>query len=145
MKYKIETEIVHGVKQTDPATGALSMPIYQTSTFVFENADQGAWRFKKEESGYIYSRLGNPNTDVLGEKIAVLEGFEAGKAVVKLYESGDNVALLVAGYNAADTRRAALVVADHDSAKYKDDFMGEEVVVTGTSLTDISVSAPTTA
>jgi methionine-gamma-lyase len=78
MKYKIETEIVHGVEQTDPSTGALSMPIYQTSTFVFESADQGARRFKKEESGYIYSRLGNPNTDVLGKKIAVLEGYEAG-------------------------------------------------------------------
>jgi len=78
MSYKIETEIVHGVEQSDPSTGALSMPIYQTSTFVFASADQGARRFKKEETGYIYSRLGNPNTDVLGKKIAVLEGFEAG-------------------------------------------------------------------
>ena len=72
MKYKIETDIVHGVHQSDPRTGALSMPIYQTSTFVFENADQGARRFKKEEEGYMYSRLGNPNTDVLAKKIAIL-------------------------------------------------------------------------
>jgi len=78
MKYKIETDIVHGVHQSDPRTGALSMPIYQTSTFVFENADQGARRFKKEEEGYMYSRLGNPNTDVLAKKIAILEGYEVG-------------------------------------------------------------------
>lgn len=78
MKYRIETEMVHGVHQTDPHTGALSMPIYQTSTFVFKDCEQGARRFKGEESGYIYSRLGNPNTDVLGEKMAVLEGYEAG-------------------------------------------------------------------
>jgi len=74
----METEIVHGVEQSDPHTGALSMPIYQTSTFVFKNSEQGARRFKGQEPGYIYSRLGNPNTDVLGKKMALLEGYEAG-------------------------------------------------------------------
>ncbi len=78
MKYHIETEMVHGAHQSDPHTGALSMPIYQTSTFIFENSEQGARRFKGEEDGYIYSRLGNPNTTVLGEKIARLEGYESG-------------------------------------------------------------------
>jgi methionine-gamma-lyase len=80
MKYHLETDIVHGVHQSDPHTGALSMPIYQTSTFVFKDAEQGARRFKGEESGYIYSRLGNPNNEILGKKIAVLENFEAGMA-----------------------------------------------------------------
>ncbi|MEJ2635093.1 MAG: aminotransferase class I/II-fold pyridoxal phosphate-dependent enzyme [Calditrichia bacterium] len=78
MKYHIETDVVHGVHQSDPLTGSLSMPIYQTSTFIFENSEQGARRFKGEESGYIYSRLGNPNTDALAKKIALLEGYEAG-------------------------------------------------------------------
>lgn len=78
MKYRMETDMVHGVHQSDPHTGALSMPIYQTSTFVFKNCEQGARRFKGEEDGYIYSRLGNPNTDVLGKKVALLEGYEAG-------------------------------------------------------------------
>ena len=41
MKYKMDTEIVHGVHQSDKETGALSMPIYQTSTFIFENAEEG--------------------------------------------------------------------------------------------------------
>ena len=78
MKYRLETEVVHGVHQSDPHTGALSMPIYQTSTFVFKDSEQGARRFKGQEAGYIYSRLGNPNTDALGQKIARLEGYEAG-------------------------------------------------------------------
>lgn len=81
MKYHLETDIVHGVHQSDPHTGALSMPIYQTSTFIFKDAEQGARRFKGEESGYIYSRLGNPNNEVLGKKMAVLENCEAGVAV----------------------------------------------------------------
>jgi O-acetylhomoserine/O-acetylserine sulfhydrylase-like pyridoxal-dependent enzyme len=44
--------------------GTLATPIYQTSTFVFDNADQGGRRFKLEEEGYIYTRLGNPTTTV---------------------------------------------------------------------------------
>lgn len=61
-----------------PATGSLTPPIYQTSTFVFENAAQGKARFAGEEEGYIYSRLGNPNISALEEKIAALEGAERG-------------------------------------------------------------------
>jgi methionine-gamma-lyase len=96
MKYKMDTEIVHGIHQSDKATGAHSMPIYQTSTFIFENADQGARRFKKEEKGYIYSRLGNPNTDVLGQKIAVLEGYEAGLTTGSGMAAVSNVILTLA-------------------------------------------------
>ncbi len=76
MTYRFETEVVHGVHQTDPHTGALSMPIYQTSTFVFKDAEQGARRFKGEEAGYIYSRLGNPNTDALGKKWQCWKGMK---------------------------------------------------------------------
>jgi methionine-gamma-lyase len=97
MKYRMETEIVHGVEQTDPRTGALSMPIYQTSTFVFKNSEQGARRFKGEESGYIYSRLGNPNTDVLGKKMAILEDFEAGMTTASGMAAVANVVLACAG------------------------------------------------
>lgn len=53
--------------------GALSVPIYQTSTFVFDSVEQGGRRFALEEEGYIYSRLGNPTTAVFEEKIAALE------------------------------------------------------------------------
>ena len=96
MKYRIETEMVHGVHQSDPHTGALSMPIYQTSTFVFDNADQGARRFKKEEKGYIYSRLGNPNTDALAEKVARLEGCEEGLTTASGMAAVTNVILTAA-------------------------------------------------
>lgn len=60
--------------------GALAVPIYQTSTFVFDSAEQGGKRFALEEEGYIYSRLGNPTTAVFEEKIAALEGGEAAVA-----------------------------------------------------------------
>jgi len=59
---------------TKIAAGALGLPIYQTSTFVFDSAEQGRKRFEGEEEGYIYSRLGNPTNTSLEEKIAELEG-----------------------------------------------------------------------
>jgi len=64
-------------------------------------------------------------------------GFEAGKAMIKLFENSGNVALLVAGFDALDTRRAARVLADHGDYA----LSGMEAEVTGTSLTDISVRA----
>lgn len=57
--------------------GALATPIYQTSTFVFDSAEQGGKRFALEEEGYIYTRLGNPTTTVVEEKLACLENGEA--------------------------------------------------------------------
>lgn len=71
------TRCVHLGTHPDPATGALSTPIYQTSTFAFKDADQGARRFAGEEEGYIYTRLGNPNHTAVERKLAALEGGEA--------------------------------------------------------------------
>lgn len=70
------TKAIHGGHQKNQF-GALTTPIYQTSTFVFDNAKQGGDRFACKEDGYIYSRLGNPTNTVLEEKIALLEGAEA--------------------------------------------------------------------
>ena len=56
--------------------GALATPIYQTSTFVFKNVEEGAKRFLGEEEGYIYSRLSNPTLTVAEEKVAILENGE---------------------------------------------------------------------
>ena len=61
--------------------GTLAMPIYQTSTFIFDSAEQGGRRFALEEAGYIYTRLGNPTTTALENKIAALEEGEAGIAM----------------------------------------------------------------
>lgn len=57
--------------------GALATPIYQTSTFVFDSAEQGGRRFALEEAGYIYTRLGNPTTSAVEEKLTCLENGEA--------------------------------------------------------------------
>lgn len=57
--------------------GALATPIYQTSTFIFDSAEQGGKRFALEEEGYIYTRLGNPTNTQVEEKLANLENAEA--------------------------------------------------------------------
>ncbi len=72
------TKQIHTAHVDIPGINPLATPIFQTSTFVFENTEQGARRFKGDESGYIYTRLGNPNANQLGEKIAVLENGQAG-------------------------------------------------------------------
>lgn len=70
------TKAIHG--GAAPNTfGALTAPIYQTSTFVFDSAEQGGRRFALEEGGYIYSRLGNPTNTQLEKKLPLLEGAEA--------------------------------------------------------------------
>lgn len=73
---KFSTKQIHTGHMEDQF-GALATPIYQTSTFIFESANQGGNRFAGEEEGYIYSRLGNPTNNVIEEKIAALEGGEA--------------------------------------------------------------------
>ncbi|WP_026174124.1 methionine gamma-lyase [Effusibacillus pohliae] len=74
------TRLLHERYQPEAATGALTLPIFQTSTFVFENPEQGAARFGGTEEGYMYSRLGNPTVDALAERIAILENGEMGVA-----------------------------------------------------------------
>ncbi len=70
------TKAIHGGRQQD-RFGALCEPIYQTSAFVFDDAEQGGRRFSLEEDGYIYTRLGNPTCTTTEEKIRLLEGGEA--------------------------------------------------------------------
>ncbi|MEW4286366.1 methionine gamma-lyase [Priestia koreensis] len=77
---KIETEVIHSGYNADHHLGSLSMPIFQTSTFTFRNAEQGEMRFKGEEEGYVYSRLGNPTVRSLEEKMAIMEAGEAALA-----------------------------------------------------------------
>lgn len=73
--YKFETLQLHvGQEQPDSATGARAVPIYATTSFVFENSDQAAGRFNLTEGGNIYTRLMNPTSDVFEQRIAALEG-----------------------------------------------------------------------
>lgn len=75
-KMNFSTRAVHAGYQKNEF-GALATPIYQTSTFIFDSAEQGGRRFALEEPGYIYSRLGNPTNTQVEEKLANLEGAEA--------------------------------------------------------------------
>ena len=70
------TKAIHGGYMKNEI-GSLATPIYQTSTFVFDSAEQGGRRFALEEEGYIYTRLGNPTNTQLEEKVALLENGEA--------------------------------------------------------------------
>jgi methionine-gamma-lyase len=68
------TQIIHAGQHADPATGAVTVPIYQASTFAFKNADHGAASFRgDEDGGFIYTRLGNPTIMALEESVATLE------------------------------------------------------------------------
>lgn len=72
----IETQTIHAGRINDEQFGSLATPLYQTSTFIFDNAEQGAQRFAGESDGYIYSRLGNPTTRQLEQRMAAMEGME---------------------------------------------------------------------
>jgi O-acetylhomoserine (thiol)-lyase len=72
--YGFDTLQIHAGARPDPATGARQVPIYQTTAYVFRDADHAAALFNLQEVGYIYSRLTNPTVAALGERIAALEG-----------------------------------------------------------------------
>lgn len=79
-RMKFSTRAVHaGYKKNE--YGALATPIYQTSTFIFDSAEQGGRRFALEEEGYIYTRLGNPTCSQVEDKLACLENAEAAVAM----------------------------------------------------------------
>ena len=76
-----ETLQLHAGQQPDPVTGSRAVPIYQTTSYVFKNAEHGANLFALKEFGNIYTRLMNPTTDVFEQRIAALEGGVAALAV----------------------------------------------------------------
>ncbi len=76
-KFAKNTEIVHGIHTSYTTTMDLVPPIHMTSTFKFKNADHGAGIFSGTNDGYTYTRIANPTTDMLQEKMAVLENGEA--------------------------------------------------------------------
>ncbi len=99
--FKFETLQVHAGQTLDP-TGSRAVPIYQTTSYVFESADQAANRFALTDSGNIYTRLTNPTTAVVDERVSKLEGGTAGitvasgsaaitYAVLNIADSGDHI------------------------------------------------------
>ncbi|EAI0634865.1 O-acetylhomoserine aminocarboxypropyltransferase/cysteine synthase [Campylobacter jejuni] len=102
MNFNKETLALHGAYNFDTQR-SISVPIYQNTAYNFENLDQAAARFNLQELGNIYSRLSNPTSDVLGQRLANVEGGAFGipvssgmaacfYALINLASSGDNVA-----------------------------------------------------
>lgn len=75
--FGFETRTIHAGARPDPVTGARNTPIYQTTSYVFEDADHAADLFNLQTFGFIYSRLNNPTVSVLEERVANLEGGRA--------------------------------------------------------------------
>ena len=81
MSLKPETLALHAGWRADPATGAVAVPIYQTTSYQFQSAEHAANLFALKELGNIYTRIMNPTTDVLEKRIAALEGGVAALAL----------------------------------------------------------------
>jgi len=79
-KLSFETLQVHAGQEVDPTTGSRAVPIYQTTSYVFKNADHAANLFQLKEPGNVYTRIMNPTTDVFEKRVAELEGGVAGLA-----------------------------------------------------------------
>src|SRR3569833_2314064 len=71
---KFETIQLHAGQEVDPATGSRAVPLYQTTSYVFNSAEHGANLFALKEFGNIYTRIMNPTTDVFEKRVAALEG-----------------------------------------------------------------------
>ncbi|MCF7914351.1 MAG: O-acetylhomoserine aminocarboxypropyltransferase/cysteine synthase [Spirochaetaceae bacterium] len=79
--YRFETQALHGGQVPDPTTGSRAVPVYRTSSYVFDSAEHAASLFALETPGNIYTRIGNPTQAVLEERLALLEGGGAAVAV----------------------------------------------------------------
>ena len=90
-EYSFDTLSIHAGAKPDPATGARTTPIYQTTSFVFDDVDHAASLFNLQQFGNIYTRITNPTTAVLEERVAALEGGAAGLATA----SGHGAQLLI--------------------------------------------------
>src|SRR5487761_2417767 len=98
----LDTVALHGGQNVDPATKARAVPIYQTTSYVFDDTGHAARLFALQEFGNIYTRIMNPTTDVLEQRVAAIEGGVAALAVASgqaasamsiqnLAHAGDNV------------------------------------------------------
>ncbi|MFT4639443.1 MAG: O-acetylhomoserine (thiol)-lyase [Verrucomicrobiales bacterium] len=102
LEMKLETVCLHGGQQPDPTTNSRGVPVYRTSSFVFNSTEHAANLFGLRELGNIYTRLMNPTHDVLEQRVAQLEGGAAGLAVasgtsaifysiINLAQAGDEI------------------------------------------------------
>ena len=81
MVHRTETQALHAGYRADPTTGAVAVPIYQTTSYQFDSAEHAANLFSLSELGNIYTRIMNPTTDVLEQRLTAMEGGAAGLAL----------------------------------------------------------------
>jgi O-acetylhomoserine (thiol)-lyase len=100
--YKFETLQLHAGQEPDPTTGSRAVPIYQTTSYQFDDTEHAATLFALKDFGNIYTRIMNPTTDVFEKRIAALEGGAAAVgtasgqsaqflAMITLAQAGDNI------------------------------------------------------
>ena len=135
--YRPETLALHAGWRADPTTGAVAVPIYQTTSYQFADADHARSLFSLEKLGFTYTRTGNPTTDVLEKRIAALEGgvgalaLASGQAasafpLLALAQAGDNIVSSTDLYGgtwnllAQTLRRAGIEVRFADPADPED-------------------------
>jgi len=129
--YSFDTLQIHAGNTPDPATGARQTPIYQTTAFVFRDADHAAALFNLQEVGYIYSRLTNPTVSALAERITTLEGGVGGiccssghaaqiMALFPLMQPGCNVVASTRLYGGTVTQLSQTIKRFGWSAKFVD-------------------------
>jgi O-acetylhomoserine (thiol)-lyase len=133
-----ETLAIHAGFDGDPATGAAAVPIYQTAAFLFDSADHAAALFNLEVEGFRYSRIGNPTTDVLEQRIAALEGgvgalaVASGQAAVyyaiaNLADCGGNIVVTPQLYGTTHTLLAHVLPRQGIQARFAVDDSAEAI------------------
>jgi len=110
--FGFNTRTLHAGYDPDPSTGARAVPIYQSTSFVFENSDHAAALFGLQQFGNIYSRIMNPTTDVLEKRVASLEN-----GVAALATASGQAAQLLATDQTANSEVSHLSVPPDNLAK----------------------------
>src|SRR5258708_6856436 len=119
-KFGIETLALHAGQIPDPATGSRAVPLYQTTSYVFDSAEHAASLFNLQTFGNVYTRLSNPTTAVFEERVAALEGGRAAvatasgqaaemTAILPLCEAGDHIVSAATLYGGTYTLLAVIL------------------------------------
>ena len=125
--HQFDTLALHAGHEPDPSTGSRAVPIFQTTSYVFRNSDHAAALFALEELGNIYTRIMNPTTDVLEQRIAALEGGTGALAHASGQAAITNAILNIAGQGDNLVSSAQLYGGTYTLFKYTLPKLGIEV------------------
>jgi O-acetylhomoserine (thiol)-lyase len=114
---RYETLQLHGGQQADPTTGARAVPIYQTTSYEFENTEHAARLFGLEQFGNIYTRIMNPTTDVFEKRMALLEGGAAAVATASGHSAQHLAITTIMGHGSHIVSSSYLYGGTHNQFK----------------------------